>query len=62
MHSSQHTLGSSILTTVVTGLVALIPDGAVNYGEKILSVFVLAVVAELGRRFVTSLLDRRKKP
>jgi hypothetical protein len=60
MHS-QHTLGSSILTTVVTGLVALIPDGAVNYAEKIVSVFVLAVVAELGRRFVTALLERRKK-
>jgi hypothetical protein len=60
MNHSEHTLGSSILTTVVTGLVAIVPDGVINYIAKIVSVFVLAVVAELGRRAVTSLLEKRK--
>jgi hypothetical protein len=55
-HSSE---GASILTSIVTGFVALVPGDTFNYLEKLASVFLLAVVAELGRRLVTMFFTRK---
>jgi hypothetical protein len=44
----------SVLTSLVTAFVATLPT-VVNYAEKVVSVLVLAMVAEIGRRFIASL-------
>lgn len=50
MHSDH--AGAALVSGVVTGVVVAIPEAALSYGEKVLSVFFLAVVAEIGRRLV----------
>lgn len=47
--------GAAFMSSIVTGIVVAIPESAVTYGGKMLSVFVLAIVAELGRRLVIRL-------
>lgn len=49
---TNHDVSGSLLTTMSTALVALLPDETVSYAGKVISVFLLAVIAELGRRFV----------
>ncbi len=44
--------GASLVGAFVTGFVVAIPEAAVSYGGKIVSVFFLAIVAEIGRRLV----------
>lgn len=51
---------SSITNGVITGFMTAVPSEALGYSEKLLSVFVLAMVAELGRRFVISILEKKK--
>ena len=60
MKHSPDPSSNSILSAVITGFVALIPLEVFNYAEKLLSVFCLAVVAELGRRLVVKFLGREK--
>jgi hypothetical protein len=60
-HNSGNSIGGSILSSAVTGLVAIIPVTTLDYGEKLLSVFVLAIAAECGRRLVAFLVERGKK-
>lgn len=43
------------MTSLITGLVAIVPAGVLGYTEKLLSVLVLAMVAELGRRVIALL-------
>lgn len=43
---------ASISTSVITAFVALIPGAALTYAEKLLSVLVLAMAAEAGRRII----------
>ncbi len=58
--NQHHDFGGSLLTSMITAGVALLPDYAVNYAEKVLSVLVLAMVAEAGRRLVGSLWGQKK--
>lgn len=53
-------VGSGI-TSAITAGVALLPAEVLSYAEKLLSVFVLAVAAELGRRLVALLWKEKKK-
>ena len=53
MHSDH--AGASFVSALVTGLIVAIPESWISYGGKVFSVFVLAVVAELGRRLVNRL-------
>lgn len=55
MTSHTHDFSGSLITTFVTASVALLPDYVLTYAGKVLSVFILAVVAELGRRLVGSI-------
>jgi hypothetical protein len=41
-----------ILNSLITGFVAIAPPGIMNFVEKLLSVLVLAMAAELGRRLI----------
>lgn len=59
--TAQHSSSGSIVSAVVTGFVAVIPPEVAGYAEKFLSVFVLAVVAELGRRLVSLLWKGKGK-
>lgn len=43
------------MTSAITAAVAVIPSGILGYAEKLLSVLVLAMVAEVGRRAITLL-------
>ena len=52
--------GGSIRSVVMGAVVGMLPAEALDYAGKIFSVFLLAVVAELGRRLVV-LLWREKK-
>lgn len=52
MSAQSSTVAGSILTSVVTGFVVALPPEFVNYLGKLGSVFLLAVVAEVGRRLV----------
>lgn len=45
---------------MVTGIVALLPEGTMTFAVKVLSVFVLAMAAELGRRIVTIVWKKKK--
>lgn len=56
-----HNGSGTIANAVVTAFVAVLPEAAFGYATKLLSVFVLAAVAEGGRRLVAWLLERRKK-
>lgn len=49
---NHNNTSASILTSVVTGSIAIIPPGALGYAEKLVSVLVLAMVAEVGRRVI----------
>lgn len=49
---SHHSYGTAFMTSVITATVALIPSGMLGYAEKLLSVFILAAVAEVGRRLI----------
>lgn len=53
--------GSLLLSSFVTGFVVAIPEAAVSYAGKVVSVFVLAIVAELGRRLINRLWKGEKK-
>lgn len=53
---------SGTLTSItVTALVALIPESIIAYGEKVLSVFLLAIVAEVGRRVIAAVWKKGEK-
>lgn len=55
----SHSLGASIVTSVVTAFVALWPgEAAVHYIEKLISVLILAAVAEMGRRLGGKLIEK----
>ncbi len=58
-HHGDNTFAASVVTSVVTATVALIHSPAVTYIEKVVSVFVLAMAAEGGRRFFAKLVDRK---
>jgi hypothetical protein len=47
--TQDHT--ASVSTSVITAFVALLPN-AVSYAEKLVSVLVLAMVAEAGRKLI----------
>lgn len=47
------------MTSVITATVALVPSGAMNYAVKLVSVLVLAMAAEVGRRLI-ALIWRQK--
>jgi len=51
---------ASLSTSVVTAFVALWPSEVAGYGVKLLSVFILAMVAEGGRRLVSHLFPKKK--
>lgn len=53
--------GASLVSAFVTGFVVAIPEAAVSYGGKVVSVFFLAIVAELGRRLVNRLTQKKEK-
>jgi hypothetical protein len=53
-----HGFGASISTSAVTAFVALIPNEVLGYCAKLVSVFVLAMVAEIGRRLISNLWSR----
>ena len=57
----HQTFSGSVLTSIVTAIVALSNTPAFTYAEKVVSVFILAMVAEGGRRAVAKLLDGKKK-
>ncbi len=48
---TEHTSGTAFIAAVVTGFVASL-EPAWSYGLKLVSVLLLAVVAEVGRRAV----------
>lgn len=58
--TNDHSIGASILTSVVTAFVVSLPEPVVNYAGKLVSVLVLAMAAEVGRRFVSWLATRGK--
>ena len=60
MTTENHAVTASVLTSVVTGLVSLVPDGVFGVAEKLISVLVLAMVAETGRRLVSKLWSEKK--
>lgn len=51
---------ASLLCSFVTGVVVAIPEAALTYSEKIGSVFLLAMVAEVGRRLIARFWKERK--
>jgi hypothetical protein len=55
MNTSNSGIGASLATSAVTGFVAILPESVLGYGEKLISVLVLAMVAEAGRRLVSRL-------
>ncbi len=60
MTSDHHSLSGSVLTSVVTAFVVSLPEPVVNYAGKLVSVVVLAMAAEVGRRFVSWLATKGK--
>lgn len=50
--TQNHHISASLLTSVITGSVAIIPAGVLGYAEKLVSVLVLAMAAEVGRRLI----------
>jgi hypothetical protein len=58
---THHDVSSSFLTSAITAMVALLPEGALTYGGKVLSVFLLAAIAEVGRRLVAHIWERMKR-
>lgn len=58
MANSSDTGGIVILHSALTAFVASLPTEAVGFFWKILSVFVLAMVAEAGRRIVGRVLKK----
>jgi hypothetical protein len=59
-NSASGTVVGSIATSVITGFVAVLPSEVAGYAVKLFSVFVLAMVAEAGRRLVKSLWERKR--
>ncbi len=57
--AQPHTVAASVTTSVVTAFVALIPGEAFSYAAKLISVLVLAMVAEAGRRLVSTWWDKK---
>ena len=55
----HNTFGAAVMTSVITGVIRRRPSGALGYAEKLVSVLILAMVAEVGRR-VIALLWRQK--
>ncbi len=55
-----HTLTTSVTTSVVTAFVALWPSEVAGYLVKLVSVLILAMVAEIGRRAIGWLASKRK--
>lgn len=54
--ASEHTSGGGfLLHTIITAFVAVLPEDAWSYAKKLVSVLVLAIVAEIGRQFVIRL-------
>jgi|HubBroStandDraft_4_1064222.scaffolds.fasta_scaffold62718_3 hypothetical protein len=49
----QHDSNGTFRSSVIAGVISLLPPEAVSYMGKLITVFVLAVVAECGRRLVT---------
>lgn len=47
-----HDHGGAFISSFVTGIIVAIPEPWLSYAEKVISVFFLAVVAEVGRRLV----------
>lgn len=56
----EHT-GSSLISSFVTGFIVAIPEAALTYAGKVVSVFLLAIVAEAGRRLVNRFWKGEKK-
>lgn len=50
---THHSYGTAFMTSVITATFALVPNGMLNYVEKLVGVLVLAMAAELGRRLVS---------
>lgn len=61
MSASSYSPSASIATSVITAFVALVNSPAVSYAEKLVSVFVLAMAAEGGRRLFAKLVDKKVK-
>lgn len=62
MNALHHdNVSASIVSSFVTGLIVAIPEAALSYVGKIVSVFCLAIVAELGRRLVQRLSNKGNK-
>lgn len=60
MHEN-HGVAASLLTSMVTAVVVSIPEPVVSYAGKLASVFVLAMVAEGGRRLVSWLVSKMRR-
>lgn len=45
----------SVVTSVLTATAIIVPDSFLDFGGKLLSVFVLAAAAEVGRRLIGKL-------
>lgn len=56
----HHSFGAAVMTSAITGVVAVIPPNVLNYAEKLLSVLVLAMVAEAGRRLISVFWKEKK--
>jgi len=60
MDESHHfSTAGTISNAAITAFVAIVPDEALSFLQKMLSVFILAVVAELGRRSINRLLKSK---
>jgi hypothetical protein len=57
----DHSAGTSFVSSVIVGMLVALPETWLSYSGKVASVFMLAVVAELGRRLVQRLMKRFDK-
>lgn len=59
MVSNEHA-GTAFVSSAVTGLIVAIPESVLTYAGKIVSVLLLAAVAEIGRRLVNRFWKEKK--
>ena len=52
-----HDGGASFVSSILIGLAVAIPEQWMSYGGKVVSVFLLACAAELGRRVSRKIVD-----
>jgi hypothetical protein len=60
-HHYDSSIYGSFMTSVITAVFALIPPEAFTYAEKLISVLVLAMAAEAGRRLVGAVWKNKDK-